>query len=506
MFWLNIQILIPPKLVDSEGFGGICFPMEPLIGRTREQTILRNAAESPGAELVAIFGRRRVGKTFLVRSFFEQDICFELVGVYGAPLREQLRSFAAALASAMKASIPPEPPADWATAFQHLASYLGSLPKSRRKRVVFLDELPWLASKRSGFLRAFEHFWNSWAVKRPNLVVVVCGSAASWMIKRLLNAKGGLHNRVTRRVRLEPFSLNEVKTYLTSRNIRLETYPLIELAMAFGGIPHYLKEIARGESPAQSIDRVCFSKDGLLRDEFSRIYASLFEHGERHEQVVRALANAPHGLTRNEILSKVRLPSGGGATTVLDELEESGFLMRCSQFGLATKHAVFRLADEYSLFYLNWIERHKSRAENVWLSRRGTPRWRAWSGLAFEGICLRHIRELKRALGIAAVETQESAWHHRPQCPEDRGVQVDLLIDRADGCINLCEMKFSEAPFVIDKRYATELRLKRETLRRVTKTRKAILITMVTTHGVIDNAYRTELVDVSIEAPALLSP
>ena len=477
--------------------------MESLVGRAREQAILRRAMESSEAELVAIYGRRRVGKTFLVRSFFSQDICFELVGVHDAPLREQLRNFATSLGTAMATPIPPAPPSDWQTAFQHLVTYLSSLPPRCRKRVVFLDELPWLASRRSGFLRAFEHFWNGWAVRQSKLVVVVCGSAASWMIKRLLHARGGLHNRVTRRIRLEPFTLAEVSKYLASRRIELGPTPILELMMALGGIPHYLKEIARGESPAQSIDRVCFSQDGLLRDEFGRIFASLFEHAERHERLVRTLAASPHGLTRNELLRKTGLSSGGGTTTLLEELEESGFVTRSSQFGLGVKDAVFRLADEYSLFYLAWIERHRSRADNVWLSRRGTPRWRAWSGLAFEGICLRHIRELKRALGIEAVETIESAWHHRPSQQADRGAQVDLLIDRADGCINLCEMKFSQSPFTIDKRYAAELRRKRDTFRRVTGTRKTVLTTMVTTHGVRDNAYRAELVDASIEAPAL---
>jgi len=308
---------------------------------------------------------------------------------------------------------------------------------------------------------------------------------------------------IARCIRLEPFTLGEVSAYLASRNIKLGTYPTIELMMAFGGVPHYLKEAARGESPAQSIDRVCFAKDGLLRDEFGLVYASLFEHADRHEQVVRALASSRQGLTRNELLRTANLRSGGGTTALVEELEASGFLLRTSQFGLATKDAVFRLADEYSLFYLTWIERERSRGANVWLTRRGTPRWRAWSGLAFEGICLRHVGMIKRALGVEAVQTLESTWQHRPNDRSDRGAQIDLLIDRADGCINLCEIKFAQAPFTIDKQYANDLRMKRDTFQRATGTRKTVLITLITTHGVRENVYSTELVDASVEAPAL---
>lgn len=476
-----------------------------LVGRRRERETLTTAAESSESELVAIYGRRRVGKTFLVRETFAAGIDFELVGVYGASLAEQLANFARARAARAAPGMELAPPADWSEAFAQLAGDLGRLPKRKAKRVLFFDELPWLDSRRSGFLRAFEHFWNSWA-SRQRILLVACGSAAAWMIRKLLRARGGLHNRVTRRIRLEPFTLAETREFFASRHIELGNYQTLELYLAMGGIPHYLKEVRRSQSASQNIDRICFARDGLLKDEFHNLYSSLFEHAERHEHVVRALAKQTSGLSRSELLHVTGIPSGGTITGLLEELEESGFVTQAAGFGKRAKDSVYRLADEYSLFYLRWIERHRGASDGFWITRRTSPAWRTWSGLAFEGVCLRHVPQLKKALGIAAVETVESTWRHGSTTPGDDGAQIDLLIDRKDATMNLCEMKFSEAEFVIDKRYAEELRRKRETFRRVTKTRKTLLFSLITTYGVKPNTYRDELVAASVTMDALFAP
>jgi uncharacterized protein len=487
--------------------------MSALVGRRREQRTLQAVLGSREAELVCVYGRRRVGKTFLVRQFFAKELVFELTGVFDAPLQEQLRNFGRAFCAAFGAET--APPSDWPEAFARLGEALDRLPKRSAKRVVFLDELPWLCSRRSGFLRALEHFWNAWAVKKDWLVLVVCGSAAAWMIERILTARGGLHNRVTRRVRLEPFTLAETREFLASRRIDLGDYQTIELYMAIGGVPHYLKEIRRSESASQYIDRICFARDGALHDEFRNVYRSLFEHAERHETVVRALARKTCGMTRNELLEAAQMGSGGAATTLLDELEASGFLLRVPAFGMKTKDAVYRLVDEYSLFYLRWIERHRGSSDGFWVTRRTSPAWRAWGGLAFESVCLKHGRQIKRALGIEAVETLESTWRSPPlrvsrsassSAGGEGGAQIDLLIDRADATINLCEMKFSEAEFVVDKRYAAELRSKRDAFRRTTASKKTLLLTMVTTYGVRENAHRDELIAASVEMGALFAP
>jgi AAA+ ATPase superfamily predicted ATPase len=471
-----------------------------LVGREAEREILSRVLQSDQAELVAIYGRRRVGKTFLVREFFRDQLAFELTGAHETAIDQQLANFATALGQATGAAHRLAPPADWHEAFRQLTSYLetqlASGPAARRadgKVVVFFDELPWLASRRSGFLPALEHFWNAWASRQPNLVVVVCGSAASWMIHHVVQHRGGLHNRITRRMRLEPFTLAETEQFLKSRGVELDRRQVLELYMAMGGVPHYLKEVQPGRSAAQNIDAICFAPAGLLGDEFGNLYASLFEHAERHVRAIRALASKPAGMTRNELLAAAELPTGGALSDLLDELVEAGFVGRAVPYDKSRKDALYRLTDEYSLFYLKWIERNRSTGPDVWLKKHSSPAWRAWSGYAFENVCIKHIRQLKHALGIAGVETEEAGWVHRPVDRSDTGAQIDLLIDRRDYCINLCEMKFADGEFEIDKRCADDLRRKRDVFRRVIGTRKTVFLTLVTTVDVKDNAYRREL-------------
>lgn len=474
-----------------------------IVGRDRERRVLQASVDSREAELVAVHGRRRVGKTFLIREFFGERISFELTGVYRGSAQAQLRNFADALATGRDPVSPPSPPPDWQEAFRRLRIFVERSRGRKGKTVLFFDELPWLSSRRSGFLPAFEHFWNAWAVKQRDLVVVVCGSASAWMVQKVLNDKGGLHNRVTRRLRLEPFQLAEADAYLRSRGVHLSRYAVVELYAALGGVPYYLKQVDRGESPAVAIDRLCFAQGGALHDEFEKLYASLFEHAERHTKVIRTLASKRKGLTRSELIAAAALTTGGRASTLTDELIESGFVLRMPQFGRDAKDAVYRVIDEYSLFYLTFIESFRGRGTDVWRAKRGSPAWRAWSGYAFEGICMKHIASIKRALGIEAVETSESSWIHRPDAAAERGAQIDLVIDRKDATINLCEMKFSEAEFTVDKRYAAELVQKRDVFRRATRTKKSLFTTMVTTMGLRENDHSRSVVDKSLDLEAL---
>ena len=478
--------------------------MTALVGRKRERKTLAEVAASGKPELVAIYGRRRVGKTFLVRHTYGQDIAFELVGSHDEGRATQLRAFAAALRRAIGVSVPLAPPDDWPHAFELLADYLAPLLKnSRRKRIVFFDELPWLATPRSGFLTAFEHFWNSWASTQPRLAVVICGSAASWMRQNVIRQRGGLHNRVTRRIRLDPFSLHETEQLLASAGVHLGRYQTLQLYMALGGVPHYLAQVERGQSAAQAIDRLCFERGAPLRDEYENLYRALFTKPERHEAVVRALASRRRGLTRFELLEAAGLDTGGAATKVIDELIESGFVMTTPQLGHAKRDMIYRLADPYSLFYLRFIEGHRGAGEGAWLTKHKSPAYRAWCGLTFEAVCLTHVSGIKRALGIHGVETEVSAWRHVARDADEQGAQIDLVIERADQTINLCEMKFAEAEYIIDKAYAAELRGKRATFERVTGTRKALFLTLVTTYGVRDNVHAQSLGVSSITMDAL---
>ena len=460
-----------------------------LVGRQREREVLVEALLSPNAELIAVYGRRRVGKTFLVRAAL--DVCFELVGTRDGTSQSQLRAFTESLARLVASPLTLAPPQDWQQGFEQLRAALAPrLRRRKTKQVVFFDELPWLASRRSGFLTAFEHFWNAWGVTQPNLVVVICGSSASWMLEKVVRQRGGLHNRVTRRLRIEQFSLAETELLLRSQRVELGRYQTIELYMALGGIPAYLAQVRPHESAAQAIDRLCFARDGFLAMEFDQLYAALFDKAERHEAIIRALASHPNGLNRGELLAASKLATGGATTKVLDELEESGFILQLKRLGRTKRDTVYWLADHYSLFYLRWVERHRSRDTEVWLRKQGTPAWRAWTGLAFEAVCLQHVGAIKRALGISGIESHDGSWALRDA--EFGGAQIDLVIDRADRSANLCEMKFSESEFVIDKKYARELEHKRAAFRTAFP-RKAAFLTLVTTYGVRANEHAQRL-------------
>lgn len=472
---------------------------ERIIGRQKEKAILELASRSTEPEFVAVYGRRRVGKTHLVREFFGDAICFEIIGKHGVTLREQLDNFAQALGKAIGMGIQPQRPSSWSEAFRQLEQFMESSTQKKKpgKRVVFLDELPWLNTPRSRFLSSLEHFWNSWGSRQIDFILVICGSAASWMIQNIVRAKGGLHNRLTRQIRLIPFTLRESAVFLKSRGVDLTPLQIAELYMAMGGIPHYLKQTEPGLSAAQLIDKACFSSQGLLREEFNNLYVSLFDESERHEEIVKILAKKRQGLTRGEILQSIGLGSGGSASRRLEELEESGFILSRIPFGKKANDTLYRLSDEYSHFYLDWIGKlgKRSPGDGYWLSQQNSPRRRAWAGYAFENLCLKHTPRLKAALGITGVETTEAPWRYQSTAKSEiPGAQIDLLIDRRDNTINLCEMKFSETEFTIDKKYAGVLRRKLEVFRRVTGTRKNVFLTMVTTFGVTNNAYSKDLV------------
>jgi AAA+ ATPase superfamily predicted ATPase len=472
-----------------------------VIGRTEEKRILSDIADSGDQELVAMYGRRRVGKTFLIRNALEKQLIFEFSGVNNASFDQQLENFSIALAKAMGSNIRLAKPKTWTEAFQALINYITPLIR-RQKKAVFFDEFPWISTPRSGFIQAFEYFWNMWASRQKNLAVIICGSAAAWMIDNIINNKGGLHNRVTRRIRLLPFNLQETEEFLKDKKINLDRYQILQLYMAMGGIPHYLKEIKKGESSTQAIDRICFSKNGLLNEEFKNLYTSLFDDAGNHKTVIRALANKGKGLTRGEIIEICKLTSGGGTTQLLEELMESGFITSYIPFGKTAKDSIYKLTDEYSHFYLKFIEHSRSGGAGTWVKLSRETSWKSWSGNAFESVCLKHIQQIKKALGIEGVYTEASSWRYHPEKSE-KGAQIDLVIDRQDMCINICEMKFSTNEFTIEKGYASELENKVAVFKTQTKTRKTLFVTMVTTFGMVENANSIKLVQNKITMDSL---
>ena len=463
----------------------------PLIGRKEEKEILLDALSSAEAEMIAVIGRRRVGKTFLVRTTYQDKIVFEVTGLQDASKKEQLENFVLQLAEASGATLPIRPPSSWLEAFALLITYLKTLER-KEKPVVFLDELPWLATHKSGFLNGLSYFWNSWAVKQ-NIVVVVCGSAASWMIRKVVNNRGGLYNRITKRIFLEPFTLAETKMYLQSRNILFNNHQIVQLYMAMGGVPHYLKEIKGGRSATQNINQICFSKTGILKSEFLRLYPSLFADAEQHIAVIRALASKRQGLTRKEITQLAKIPEGGSTSRVLEELLHSGFIASYRPFGRKKKNKVYRLVDEYSLFYLSFIEGNQEEGPDTWHHLSQIQAYKTWSGYAFENICLKHIPQIKKALGISGIYSTTS-FFYRKGTADEPGAQIDLLIDRKDQVINVVEIKYHNEPFVISKDYAEKLRGKLSVFREAIRTRKQLFLILISTFGLKESPHSLGLV------------
>lgn len=323
-----------------------------IVGRKEELKIIDNIIKSNDSELLAVIGRRRVGKTYLIKHGFEKQLCFHYTGKNDVTKEEQIATFCNKISSYSK-TIVKTIPGNWDDAFELLKKLIDK-KKTKTKKAIFIDELPWIATAKSGFLSSFTYFWNDWAVNK-NIAVIICGSAASWMINNVVNNKGGLHNRITRHIPLKPFTLAETEAYLQSKNINYPRYEILQVYMAMGGIPYYLKEIESGKSAIQNVDKICFSKQGILRREFHNLFSSLFDKYENHEKVIRALATKRKGLTRNEIVKTTKLKSGGGLTRILTELEESSFISRNLAFGKSERSSLYRLVDEYSSFYISFI-------------------------------------------------------------------------------------------------------------------------------------------------------
>lgn len=473
--------------------------MDKLIGRKKELETLTSLLNSNKSEFIAVYGRRRVGKTFLIRSAFNQQFTFQVTALANATLSQQLTNFHVALQKVYPA-IEHSASTDWFTAFQQLIAYIESVKEDRK--IIFFDELPWFDTQASGFTQALEHFWNSWASARNDIILIVCGSAASWMISKLINNKGGLYNRVTKRIKLAPFSLHECELFLQSKNTVLDRYQIIQLYMAFGGIPFYWDEVMPGKSAAQNINEICFSENGLLRNEFPNLFRSLFNNYHKHEAVINALTQKAKGLTREEILNSTGLPNAGSTTRVLQELEESGFIRKYAPFGKKSRNSLYQLNDFYSLFYQRFIKNSLSSEQDNWLTYIDSPKYRIWSGYAFEQVCLYHLSQIKHALGISGVQTSVSAWRSKSKT---EGAQIDLVIDRRDQVINLCEMKYSINPFTIDNKYAEELRDKTGVFKSETNTRKSVFLTMITTFGLKTNSYATGLVNNDLKMDILFA-
>ena len=449
----------------------------PLIGREPQIAELNDALTSERPELVALYGRRRVGKTFLIRRVYAERIVFEISGLLGGKKKEQLQNFTLTLRQQFPDYTVTLPVTDWLTAFYELGNALDQFAPPG-KQVLFFDELPWLASPKSGFLRAFANFWNTY-VERRSLVVVICGSAASWMIRRVVQNRGGLHNRITRLLPLAPFTLAETAAFCTSRGVGLSTYQLLQVYMTLGGVAAYLEQLRPGQSAVQNIQRICFSATGFLRGEFNR----LFSDYQAHLRVIRVLAERRAGLSRAAISKAAGIQSGGQLTRLLEELSASGFVGLYAPFEKRRKDQLYRLTDAFSLFYLTFIEKRSGPETTSFTQLSELPGWSAWSGYAFENVWLNHPNEIKQALGITGVSSRWGSFVGRAG-PGKQGVQIDLLIDRRDQTINLCEAKFSPETLTASPTLTNELNRKQLAFRQHTGTKKYLSTVLLTVYGI----------------------
>lgn len=456
-----------------------------IVGRQREQRELERLCDTPRAEFAVIYGRRRVGKTFLVREYFNREFAFYATGIARGDMGMQLAGFNESLRRAGGMG----DATDWMGAFSRLRDLLESGNAIRDaksgKLVIFIDEMPWLDTPRAQFLPALEYFWNVWASGQQDILLLACGSATSWIARHLLSNRGGLHNRVTSRIHLEPFCLGECAEYYEVNGLALSKREMLESYLVFGGIPFYLDLLDRRLGMVQNVDRLCFGNGAQLGNEFDELFHSLYKHADRHISVVRALAGKLGGLERGELGKASGVSDGGGLTSTLVELEQCGFIRQFHDFTRRSSDAVYQLIDPFTLFWLRFVENHDTRS--WWSANYGSPSQRAWSGYAFELCCLLHVDQILHALLVLGVSHEAFSWRSKASKP---GAQVDLAINRADGVVNLCEMKFSDAPFAISAAYERDLLRKRAVFVEETGTRKAAHLTLVCPHGVEDNPHR----------------
>ena len=464
-----------------------------IIGRQKECQKLDELYFSGKAELVAVYGRRRVGKTFLIGEHFKGKITFTHAGLSPmeiremsglTPLRKQLKHFYNSLIlHGMKKSRCPD---NWLDAFLMLELFLKNLEDGKRQ-IIFLDELPWMDTQKSGFLTAFEAFWNTWGCHQSHLMVIVCGSATSWMLNKLINSHGGLYNRLSCRIRLHPFSLAECESLLQSQNILLSRYDIVQACMAVGGIPYYLSCFSPGLSLAQNMDHLFFEKDAPFRDEYARLFSSIFSKPEEMKEIIEFLSTRNSGYTRNEIAAHTKFSSGGALTDALNSLIESDFIIKYQPFGISGREEHYKLIDPFCQFYLKFVAEREALDDTFWLGNLASQDVVAWRGIAFENVCFNHIQQIKNALGISGVSTKQSAWSKRKDDTE--GTQIDLLIIRNDNVVNMCEIKFMNADFTVTCSYERTLRNRQVLLETALKKGFVIHQTLITTYGLKRNQY-----------------
>ena len=471
---------------------------EKIIGREQEIEKLENYISSRKSEFIAIYGRRRVGKTFLVKELFENRFAFRVTGKDNVTTKEQLTSFSFALNDQLGIETDVT---NWPEAFRLLQKALEKMTDGTK--IIFFDELPWFDTYASNFISALEPFWNDWAFYRSDIKLIACGSATTWMLNQVINSRGGLHNRITHNILLSPFKLHEVEEYFKSQGFYYERPEIIECYMAMGGVAYYLSLFENNKSVAQNIQQLCFTRGGELTEEFERLFNSLFKKADNHLAIVTALKNKGKGMTRLDLLDATGLANNGRFSQILKELEQCDFIRSYTPFGKSKKDMMHQLIDPFCLFYFKFMHNKGAFLDNHWIKMQTTAEYESWCGHAFEIVCLHHINEIVKALGIDGSINTPCSWSYRPtakvladdEADEDlkHGTQIDLLIDRSDRSISICELKYCNREYEISKAYDSHLAHRLKVFKKVTKTTKTLIPTFVTPHGLYNNMYARKI-------------
>ncbi len=468
-----------------------------IFGRNDELEILDSAFKSKTSEFIAVYGRRRIGKTYLIHHYCSSTQCeyFHVTGIRDGSYEDQILSFTKTISSKFYDGIKLQPPKNWLEAFEMLNKAIHKIKKNR-KIALFFDEFPWMVTRRSRLLQVLEYYWNhEWAFE-GRIKLIICGSSSSWIVKNIINNAGGLYNRVTQRIKLDSFNLTETKEYLRSKSIDYDFKQVSEIYMVMGGIPFYLSQIKKNYSLSQNINKIFFSKQSNLHNEYNLLLTSLFENSVDYDRLLRGIARYRYGVGQAELMKKEKIPHGGRTIERLKELEEVGFIQSFIPKDNKEKGKFYKVIDEYILFYIHWIEpnlKQFEQSEKVWQDKQKSASWSSWSGIAFEAICHKHIREIAKKLEIYS-ESTAYCWRFIPiKDQESRGAQIDLLFDRDDNAITLCEIKYTDKPFTIDKEYADKFKQKKNVFVNVTRTKKQIFFAIISASGIKENKYSEEL-------------
>ena len=461
-----------------------------IIGREYEQKLLHEYFDSAKSELVAVYGRRRVGKTYLIKKYFDEKFDFWFTGIYDSKKSDLLKQFKMELEKYSGKKI--KALKDWFEAFNALTEYLSSLKKE--KIIVFLDELPWMDTPKSNFLQAFSYFWNMWQENNGQLKLFVCGSATTWMLDKFVGDKGGLYGRVSRAIYLPAFTLGETEQFLKEiKGIVLNRHQILELYMILGGVPYYLDMLKKDIPLVSNIDHLFFKSGAPLKAEYDFLFRSLFKESKSYKKIIEILSGKLVGMTRNDIMTAAKIEKGGNLTEILENLCACDFVRKYTAIGKTERDAIYQLTDLFSLFHLRFVENDSSQDENFWSNLSSSGVKNAWTGYAFEQVCLHHINQIKSKLSILGVLSSIYSWQCKSFTDKDgnewKGAQIDMLIDRKDQVINVCEMKYSIDEYVITEEYEKKLRERASLFQHVTKTRKALQHTFITTYGVKQNLY-----------------